>query len=121
MEALAEVIANTTRGVKPIRPALRVVDGLPSQQTFDSITRAFCIRRIQFLSRSYGLAWLVDQHQLNAPGLESMRDTDLSTLLKEMERARECMANGIPLEDAGIIQDTSGRIDELLDGDSAWQ
>lgn len=47
-----------------------------------------------------------------------MGDEALSTLLREMERARECLTNGIPLEDAGIVQDTSVRVDSLLDGDA---
>ncbi len=106
---MAEVVAKATRGVKPLRPQLRAIDGTPRRQTLDAITRAFCIRRIRFLSKSYGLPWLVDQHLLNAPGLESMGDSELSTLLREMERARECITNGISLEDAGIIHDTSAR------------
>lgn len=47
-----------------------------------------------------------------------MGDSELSALLREMERARECITNGISLEDAGIIQDTSARVDSLLDGDA---
>ena len=106
IEALAEIIANTTRGVKPARPQLRVI-ATPKPTHFDAITREACIRRIRFLSRAFRLHWLVEQATFNRYGLDALEDNELGDLLKEAERARECLQEGIPLEDAGFLRNVS--------------
>lgn len=118
---MAEVIANTTRGVKPAKPSLRVVEGRPEKRLFDSATRDFCLRRIRFLSRAYRLQWLIDQHQFNAPALECLSDRELSMLVGALERARECISEGLPLDDAGLVKDTSVRLQSMIEDHDPWQ
>jgi hypothetical protein len=115
------VIANTTRGVRPVKPHLRVIEAKPEKRLFDGPTRDFCIRRIRFLSRAYRLQWLIDQHQFNAPCLESLSDRELSALVRALEHARECIAENLPLEDAGLIQDTSARVESMIEDHDQWQ
>jgi hypothetical protein len=107
LETLAAVIANTVKGVKPAKP---VRCAQPTPTMFDSITRDACLRRIRFLCKAYGLRWLVEQNTFNLPGPESLDDAALSELLKEMERARECITEGIDLYDAGLVRSTAAGI-----------
>lgn len=52
----------------------------------------------------YKLRWLVDQHVFGLPSIDYLNDADLLELHREMEQARECIADGIPLEDVGLIR-----------------
>ena len=111
IEDLAQLIASTTKGVRPIKPNLRLIQ--PARATtFDSITRASCLARIRTLRKMYRLEWLVDQATFDRPGLESLEDPELSGLLQDCERARECIVEDIPFDDAGLIRATRlGAID----------
>ena len=102
LEALAEAIAARVQTGKPSKPILRVVT-TPKPTLFDSITRDCIYRRIRFLRNHYQLHFLIDQATFNLPNMESLEDTDLSALLDRMETARECVTEGIPFEDAGLI------------------
>lgn len=102
LEALAEAIAAKVQTGKPTKPILRVVT-TAKPTIFDSITRDCIYRRIRFLRNHYQLHFLIDQATFNLPNMESLEDTDLSALLDRMETARECIAEGVSLEDAGLI------------------
>jgi hypothetical protein len=107
LEALAEALAEKVRRSKREKPKLRLVQ--PARPTiFDAITRASILSRIRWLSKSYrDLQMLVDQATFNMPGLDSMEDTQLSALLRDLERARECCLEGIPFDDAELIHNTT--------------
>lgn len=109
IEDLAQLIAGTTKGVRPVRPPLRLV-GAPKPQLFDSITRASITARIRTLQRMYHLQWLVEQATFNTPGIDSLEDADLSELLRQAERARECLAEGIGFDEAGLVRNTANRL-----------
>jgi hypothetical protein len=106
LEALASVIANTVKGVRPSKtPQLRLVDVPPRpKQLFDQVTRDACLKRIRFLRKAYSLTWLVEQHTFDAPMLESLTDEALSALLRAMEKARECISDGVSFDDAGLVE-----------------
>jgi hypothetical protein len=55
----------------------------------------------------YQLGWLVEQATFNTPGVDTLDDSQLSTLLQQMERARECIAEGVSFEDAGLVANTA--------------
>lgn len=103
LDRLAEVIANTVKGVRPAKPQLRLAEP-PKTQLFDAITREACFRRIRFLRKAYRLACIVDQHCFNVPAMECLEDAQVSALLADMERARECLLEGISLDEAGLIR-----------------
>jgi hypothetical protein len=68
------------------------------------------LKRIRFLRKAYQLAWLVDQHTFDLPTLESLSDEALSSLLRAMEKARECIADGVSFEDAGLVESVACRL-----------
>ena len=102
LEALAELISARVQKTRPSKPLLRVIN-TPKPTIFDSITRDCIYRRIRFLRNAYGLHFLIDQATFNLPNMECLEDADLSRLLDDMEKARECIAEGIPLEDRDLI------------------
>lgn len=84
-------------------PKLRLIVP-PSPNLLDPIFREAHLRRIVHLRERYRLHWLVDQATFNAASLSCLEDCDLIRLLADMERARECIADGISFEDAGLIR-----------------
>ena len=115
LEALANALTEKLRQERPVsRPALRLVPK-PPPQLFDSITRDSCRRRVRFLAKAYRLQWLVEQHTFNVGGLDSLEDAALGRLLEDAERARECVAEGVSFEDAGLIRNTAALLPDQLD------
>lgn len=106
LDELAEVIAHRVKGARPAKPLLRVI-AAPKPTLFDSITRGSILTRIRRLQKMYSLGWLVEQGTFNQPGLDSLEDAALSALLQQMERARECIVDGVGFDDAGLIENTS--------------
>lgn len=74
----------------------------------DPVTRLGMVARIRDLSRMYWLQWLIRQE---APDvglvLEALDDDRLIDLLDKMERARECRAEGIGFDEAGLVRTPS--------------
>lgn len=70
----------------------------------DAISRDAYIRRIRWLSRAFRLQWLLDQGTFHVASIECLEDAELSALLGDMERARECMRDDVSFEDAGLIR-----------------
>lgn len=91
---------------EPARPRLRLVGSEPALglNEDDEITRQHRINRIRWLQKIRGLKWLVDQHCFGQPGMESLSCAALRALHKDMEKAHECISEGIPCEDVGLIR-----------------
>lgn len=70
------------------------------------------LQRIRFLRRAFRLDWMVQQAAFNRGGVDSLEDQELAALLRDMERARACIREGIALEDAGLVRDVSPLIPE---------
>lgn len=85
------------------RPKLRLVVP-PTPRLLDTISRDLHERRIVHLKRAYGLGWLVDQECFNVPNLFALEDCDLIRLHGMMERARECVADGVSFDDVGLVR-----------------
>lgn len=109
LEKLAQELAARVReaGGARLKPVLSEQSQQSQPRLFDDVTRDSCLRRILFLRRAYRLHWLVDQETFDQPGLGSLEDAQIAALLKAMERARECIADGVAFEDAGLLRDTS--------------
>lgn len=75
----------------------------------DDITRDLHRKRIRFLAHGYRLQWLVDQALLKVGRLEDLSDAGLLSLHADIERARECVMEGVSFDDAGLVRSTSGR------------
>lgn len=111
MGELAELIRQRVKNAPPDKPHLRIVKveapTLPGPN-FDGITREAHIRRIRYLARAYRLRWLLDQETFHVAALECLEDAELSALLADMERARECMQEDVSFEDAGLVRSRAG-------------
>lgn len=114
------LLENKLGGRFPARkPTLRAVPKPRKQpeRRFDAITRASHLDRIRYLARGYGLRWLVDQATFNRPGLDTLDDDELVQLHRDMDRAMECLREGVSFIDAELVRPltTQGEADELDD------
>ncbi len=108
-EALAQALAEKAKGSTRLgsqRLRLAAVDAAPDR-LFDSITRDSILKRVRFLARTYRLQWQVDQATFDLPGVDTLEDAALSSLLSDMEKARECLAEGVSFEEAGLVRNTA--------------
>lgn len=92
--------------VPPDKPALRVVRDSVAEPTatLDAVTRGSHAKMIRHLAKRYRLQILVDQATFGKGAVDKLPDDELVALHHELQRARECMADGISLEDAGFIR-----------------
>lgn len=65
------------------------------------------LTRIRRLQKAYGLQMIVEQATFNRCGLDVLEDAEISALLQQMERARECLAEGMSFDDAGLIRNVA--------------
>jgi hypothetical protein len=92
--------------VPPDKPVLRLVDGVvaESSSALDAATRASHAKMIRHLAKRYRLHILVDQATFGKGAVDKLPDDELVALHRELQRALECIADGISLEDAGFIR-----------------
>ena len=107
IEALAQVIARTSKGIRPLSivPRSPLAGGARRHGADDGPSRRACIARIRFLEQSFGLGWMIDQCTFNRTSLHALDDSEMVALLLEMERARHTAPDGIPLEDGDFVRD----------------
>lgn len=108
LEALTRMFMEELGVDRREKPRLRIVKLATRQantpQGMDSIVREAHYRRIRYLARAYRLRWLLDQETFHVTRLECLDDEQLSRLLADMERARECMQDDVSFEEAGLIR-----------------
>lgn len=105
---MAAVIAQRVARRDGAKPKLRLVPP-PKPSIIDGVTRDSILRRIRWLRDLYNLGCLIDQATFNEPGIDCLDDEALIQLHREMEAARECCMEGVPLDEAGFIKDVSIR------------
>lgn len=102
LRELVELLDQRVVRIHPERPTLSVVP--VAEPGLDSITREAMTQRIRDLQRMYQLGWLVRQETFHVPGIELLEDSELSALLQDVERARECIVEGVSFDDAGLVR-----------------
>lgn len=107
-EALLEKLHERIAAAPPARPkpALRVVG-----HDMDSVTRESHIRMISSLRKfykPYGMDLLINQALLGKGALDDLEDDELVALLRNIDRARECISDGISFEEAGLLRPSYG-------------
>jgi hypothetical protein len=109
VDRLAAMIEAGLKAGQTQRADLKVVgaDFAPTRG-LDAVTRESHVRMIGHLRRRYGLQVLVDQAVFGKGAVDRLGDEELVALHKDLERARECMADGISLEDAGLLRSRYG-------------
>ncbi|MCO7500568.1 hypothetical protein N5J01_02660 [Stenotrophomonas sp. GD03701] len=123
MDKLAELIALRAQrklGVKPklaavgsaARPdKLSAAQMLAEAQTrMDVMVRESHCRMIRHLVRRWGgqMQVIVDQACFGLAGIEQLPDEDLIQLHKDLERAQDCIRDGVSFEDAGLLRSRYG-------------
>ncbi len=105
VDRLARLIeSGLSNGGQRPAPALVLVATPPPARAMDAITRESHIRVIKHHKRFYGLQILVDQACIGCAGIDDISDEAILQLHKDIDRARECIADGVSLEDAGLIR-----------------
>lgn len=116
-EELAQRLAARTaalRGEKVPRPTLRAVQSTASPETdgfrMDVVLRESHFRMIRHFRRRWGqpMQLIIDQACFGVMGIEQLPDDDLIQLHKDLERAEECMRDGVTFEDAGLLRSRYG-------------
>lgn len=112
-EMVAKLVGLIESGLKPAKSKanLRVVENCtPVQTCMDDITRESHCRMIRHLRRRWGhpMQLLIDQACFGLAGIEQLSDDGLERLHRDLERAQDCMRDGVSFEDAGLIQSRYG-------------
>lgn len=118
IDQLADLVALRARAKLGRKVALHVVGqgnlqerlpAAPKQGSLDLVSRDVIYRRLRDLSRMYGLGWLITQETPRVGGtIECLSDDGLLSLLEMMERARECLVEGISFDEAGLVRQLGG-------------
>jgi hypothetical protein len=93
------------------KPDLRLVVQTPAihrpEPRMDAVTRESHIRLITSLRRfykPYGMDLIVNQALMGKGSLDDLSDDELVQLQRDIDRARECIADGISFEEAGLLR-----------------
>lgn len=112
-EELAQRLAARTAALRgesvQERPALRIVPP-PPDPGMDFILRESHCRMIRHFRRRWGhpMQLVIDQACFGYTGIEQLPDNELIQLHKDLERAEDCMRDGVSFEDAGLLRSRYG-------------
>ncbi len=107
LKELASRMAKAMGTEKPmLRPHLRLVEYSSIARQLDDLTRESHCRMIRHLRRRWGYSMqlIIDQATFGLAGIEQLDDEQLIQLHKDLERAQDCMRDGITFEDAGLLR-----------------
>lgn len=111
-ELMNRLVAVIEAGLRPRgEPNLYVVPGgVPPDVGLHELERESHCKMIRHLRRRLGYAGqlLIDQATFGVSGIEQLSDDVLVQLHRDMERAMECVQEGISFEDAGLIKSRFG-------------
>lgn len=107
LKELASRMAKAMGTPKPTpRPHLRLVNSDPVVRRMDDLTRDSHCRMIRHLRRRWGfpMQMIIDQAVFGLAGVEQLDDEALIQLHRDLERAQDCIRDGISFEDAGLLR-----------------
>lgn len=107
LRALANQVA-TAMGAKPAKRHLFAVgtDAVPTDLT--ALQRDVLYSRISDLAGQYNLGWLIRQDTQEYLGIvECLPDPELRTLIERLEIAVECIHEGVPFVERGLVRGAS--------------
>lgn len=112
-ELFGRLVAAIEEGLQPkTRPSLRVVrgDSFVTQPRMCELERESHMKMIRHIRRRWGYAMqqVIDQACFGLAGIEQLDDDALVQLHMDLERAQDCMREGISFEDAGILRSRYG-------------
>ena len=121
MDKLAELIALRAQRKMGMKPSLAVVGSekparasaaptAPSPTRMDVVLRESHYRMIRHFRRIWGapMQMVIDQACFGYMGIEQLPDEDLIQLHKDLERALDCMRDGVSFEEAGLLKSRYG-------------
>ncbi|MEN5285553.1 hypothetical protein ABE494_06340 [Stenotrophomonas lactitubi] len=123
MDKLAQLIALRAQRKMGVKPKLTAVASAkpaeprpaPVLETWpavrmDVVLRESHCRMIHHFHRRWGapMKLLIDQACFGFMGIEQLPDDDLIQLHKDLERAEDCMRDGVSFEDAGLLRSRYG-------------
>lgn len=88
------------------RPNLRLVTSAPTARRMDDLARESHCRMIRHFRRRWGYSMqiIIDQATFGLAGIEQLEDDALIQLHKDLERAQDCINDGVSFEDAGLLR-----------------
>ena len=108
LEALAEAIALRVQHRAKPGPKLALVPkfaALPPVRRMDDVERESRIRWMLALAKAYRpLDLIVKRAMIGKRYLSDLSDEELMELHRDIDRGHECMNDGIPFEDAGLLR-----------------
>jgi hypothetical protein len=112
-EMVARLVGLIESGLKPAKPPpqLRLVTAEDTSfRGLDEITRDSHFRMIRHIRRRWGqpMQLLIDQACFGLAGIEQLDDQQLEALHRDLERAQDCMRDGVSFEDVGLIKSRYG-------------
>ena len=108
------LVAVIEGGLKPrAKPDLRVVCNDAPVRQMCSLQRESHIKMIRHIRkrwRSYGdpMQAVIDEACFGLAGIDQLDDEGLIALHRRLERAQDCIREGITFEDAGLIRSMVG-------------
>lgn len=121
MDKLAELIALRAQRKMGLKPSLAVVGNakpakpsavapLAPAMRMDVVLRESHYRMIRHFRRIWGtpMQMVIDQACFGYMGIEQLPDDDLIQLHMDLERALDCIRDGVSFEDAGLLRSRYG-------------
>ncbi len=121
MDKLAQLIALRARLKMGVKPSLTAVGSAkPAKPSpappakpatrMDVVLRESHCRMIRHFRRLWGtpMQLLIDQACFGYTGIEELPDDELIQLHMDLERAQDCMRDGVSFEDAGLLRSRYG-------------
>jgi len=94
---------------RPVESRLVRSDDRPPSKMCEIERESHC-RMIRHFRRRWGypMQVIIDQACFGLAGMEQLDDDALIQLHKDVERAQECMRDGVSFEDAGLLRSRYG-------------